>query len=491
MISIGQTVPELSSFVAGGWRTNGRMNQDTNPARPSEVVAMVHLADSQDVQDAIDAAKWRMRDWRTTPAPVRGDILRRAADFLDARANAIAVEFSREEGKTVAEALGETKRAASILRYFSGQTLEPDGETYPSQSATTMLFARREPVGVVAAITPWNFPMGIAAWKIAPALAFGNTVVWKPAELVPLTSVRFFEALRDAGLPDGVLGMILGRSSEVGEPLVSHPDVDAITFTGSNAVGRRIQSQAVSEGKRVQLELGGKNPVIVLADANLSHAADQVARGAFLSAGQKCTATSRVIVERSVLQEFTDQLLELATSWKLGDPLDPLTKVGPLAGPDRLASVERFFEHDRLGESRVLCGGTKAPELGEGYYFRPTVLATTNPNTPIARDEIFGPVTAVMPASDFDEAISLANDTPFGLSASLFTNDLGRALVFAKEMRAGVVKINQETAGTEPQVPFGGMKQSSSGSREQGKTAREFFTEWKTVYIDEPPAKNP
>lgn len=486
-----ESIPELASYVAGEWRLTGRVTDDINPARTTEVVARVHLADAQVAEDAVRAAQSVSKQWQDTPMPHRGDILRKAGELLDERAKQIGIEFAREEGKTLAEAVGETRRAASILRYFAGQALEPDGETYPSQSRSTLLFTRREPVGVIAAITPWNFPMGITAWKLAPALVYGNTVAWKPSEVVPLTSFRFLEALRDAGLPDGVLNMILGKSSEIGDTLVLDPAVDGITFTGSNVVGRRIQSLAGANGKKVQLELGGKNPAVVLADADLAHAVDQVGRGAFLSAGQKCTATSRVIVESSVFEEFSERLVALAREWKVGDPLDESTKVGPLATAERLQAVADFFKRDRLGTSNVLCGGKGPESLGEGYFFLPTVVLTPDSQAPIARDEVFGPVAALMQVADFEEAVEMANDTPFGLSASLFTRDLGKALRFAKEVRAGVVKVNQETAGTEPQVPFGGMKQSSSGSREQGKTARDFFTEWKTVYIDESPAGHP
>jgi len=396
-------------------------------------------------------------------------------------------DLTREEGKTLAEGIGETRRAVAILRYYAGETLQPDGETYPSASPATFLYARREPVGVVVAITPWNFPIAIPAWKIAPALAYGNTVVWKPAEIVPLTATHLLRALIDAGLPPGVLNLVIGKGSEVGDTLVTHEAVDAITFTGSNSVGRRLQLKATERGKKVQLELGGKNPAVVLADADLDHAAEHVARGAFLSAGQKCTATSRVIVEAPALDAFQERLVALATSWKLGDPLDAATRVGPLASEAQLETVSGYLEQGARDGARVLAGGRRATDLGDGYYVPPTVLAGLSPESKVVREEIFGPVAAVIPAAGYAEAVALANDTPFGLTASLFTRDLGKALRFAADIRTGVVKINQESAGLEFQVPFGGMKDSSSGSREQGKAAREFFTQWKTVYLDLPP----
>jgi len=460
---------------------------DTNPARPSERIAQVALGDAKLAAEAVVAAREAFAGWRATPAPLRGDILRKAADLLDQRANDVGRDLTREEGKTLAEGVGETKRAVAILRYYAGQTLEPDGETYPSHSPATFLYARREPVGVVVAITPWNFPIAIPAWKIAPALAYGNTVVWKPAGIVPLTAVHLLQALVDAGLPKGVLNLVVGSGSDVGDVLVTHDDVDAITFTGSNAVGRKLQAQAIARGKKVQLEMGGKNPAVVLADADLALAAEHVARGAFLSAGQKCTATSRVIVEQPVLKEFQDRLVALAEGWKLGDPLEPDTKVGPVASEDQLKTVTGYLEIGQTDGAKVLAGGGRAMQLGDGYYVQPTVLADVPPDSKVVREEIFGPVAAVIAARSYEEAVQLANDTPFGLTSSLFTCDLGRALRFAADIRTGVVKVNQESAGLEFHVPFGGMKESSSGSREQGKAAREFFTQWKTVYLDMPP----
>ncbi|HUZ89950.1 MAG TPA: aldehyde dehydrogenase family protein [Candidatus Acidoferrales bacterium] len=474
----------LLSYVGDAWRSTNSRADDLNPAAPGEVVAVVALADQELAVEAIAAAHSAFPAWSRMSAPARGDILRRAADLLDDRVHEIAREFSREEGKTLAEAGGETRRAAAVLRYYAGQTLEPDGETYPSHNAETLLFARREPVGVVSVLTPWNFPIAIPAWKIAPALAYGNTVVWKPAELVPLTATHLTQALIDAGLPPGVLNMVLGRGSVVGEVLVSDPRVAAVTFTGSNEVGRAVQMRAIGSGKRVQLEMGGKNPAVVLADADLELGAEMVARGAFLSTGQKCTATSRVIVEQGALPELQERLVAIAREWRVGDPLHPDTRIGPLSSADQLQRVLAYFDSARADGGRFLAGGVASEGLAGGYFVPPTVIDGLGPGNRVAREEIFGPVVVLLPVASFEDAVSLANDTPFGLSASVFTRDLGRALRFAREIRAGVVKVNQESAGVEFQVPFGGAKDSSAGGREQGKAAREFFTEWKTVYID-------
>jgi aldehyde dehydrogenase (NAD+) len=482
------TEAALTSLVAGRRREGGEIVPDINPAAPREHIATVSLADPTVVSEAVDAAAAAFGDWRATPPPARGELLRRTADLVDERLREIGRDLALEEGKTLAEAIGETSRAAAIIRYYAGQTLEPDGETYPSHSPVTFLYARREPLGVVAAITPWNFPIAIPAWKIAPAIAYGNTVVWKPAEIVPLTSTHLASAFADAGLPAGVLNLVLGRGSLVGDSLVTHDRVDAVTFTGSNAVGRSIELKATGAGKKVQLELGGKNPAVVLADADLELAAEQVARGAFLSAGQKCTATSRVIVERPVLDELSERLVSLARSWPVGDPLDETTKVGPLSSEAQLETVSGYLELAAREHGRVLTGGRGRRDNG-GYFVEPTVLADLPTTSRVVREEIFGPVAAILSAGSYEEAVALANDTPFGLTAALFTRDLGKALRFAADIRAGVVKVNQETAGLEFQVPFGGMGDSSSGSREQGKVARDFFTQWKTVYLDAPPTR--
>jgi acyl-CoA reductase-like NAD-dependent aldehyde dehydrogenase len=476
---------ELRSYVGGNWRDGVRIVEDINPANPQEVVAEVSMGNAALAGAAIEAADAAAASWRSTPAPARGEILRKAADLLEQRADTVGRDLTREEGKTVSEGIGETKRAAAILRYYAGRTLDADGETYPSHSPRTFLFARREPIGVVAVITPWNFPIAIPAWKIAPALAYGNTIVWKPAELVPLTATHLLQALVDAGLPKGVLNMVLGKGSEVGEVLTTHKGIDAISFTGSNPVGRSIQFKATQHGKKVQLEMGGKNPAVVLADADLPLAVEQVARGAFLSAGQKCTATSRVIVEKPVVQEFQERLAELAKNWKLGNPLEADTKVGPVVSKDQMQTVLGYIEIGEKEGGHFLAGGKRATNLGEGYYVQPTVIADLDHESRVSREEIFGPVATILAASSYEEAVKLANDTPFGLTASLFTNDLTKALRFVNDIRVGVVKINQESAGLEYQVPFGGAKESSSGSREQGQAAKEFFTQWKTVYMDQ------
>ncbi|MDE3100625.1 MAG: aldehyde dehydrogenase family protein [Chloroflexota bacterium] len=472
---------EVRSYVGGEW-IDGPEVPDVDPAHPSRVVAVARQASAPDVARAVEAARAAFPSWSALPAGERGRILTRAAEIIEARVEATALEFTREEGKTLAEARGEIRRAASIFRYYAGQTLEPDGEVYPSASPELLLIARREPIGVVGVITPWNFPIAIPAWKIAPALAYGNAVVWKPAEVVPLTSLRLVEALAEAGLPAGTLNMLIGKGSVLGGPLVG-AGVDAVTFTGSNATGASIAQLAARSRVKAQLEMGGKNAVVVLADADVAFAADQVARGAFLSAGQKCTATSRVYVERGVYQRFVDELAALARKWRVGDPTDPATAIGPLVSEAQLGTVLERLRVARSEKASFVTGGTDRLAIDDGYYVAPTILTEVPRTSAVLREEVFGPVACVVPVDSLDEGIALANETDYGLSAALFSRDLRAALTFARRVRAGVVKINQETAGLEPHVPFGGMKASSAGGREQGKTARDFFTEWKTVYM--------
>jgi alpha-ketoglutaric semialdehyde dehydrogenase len=337
-------------------------------------------------------------------------------------------------------------------------------------------------------VTPWNFPIAIPAWKIAPALAFGNTVVFKPASLTPLMAVRLVEALDEAGLPPGVLNLVTGSAANVGDPLVRDPRVVAITFTGSNETGAELRRSAAERGAKLQLELGGKNPAIVLADADLDHALGQVVAGAMMSTGQKCTATSRAIVDRRIIDRFTQMLADRIGGLKVGDPLDAETQIGPLIDDRAAERLAGEVDSAKQAGAELVVGGERLGSgLERGAFLAPTLFADVDPKSRLGQDELFGPVLGVIPVDSMEEAMAVANQVKFGLSASIFTRDLGRALMFAREIEAGVVHVNSETAGAEPQVPFGGMKGSSSYSREQGKSAREFFTQVKTVYIDPPP----
>jgi len=443
----------------------------------------------EEVDAAVTAADEAYLSWRLSSPIARANILHKAANILESRIPDVGRELTREEGKTLKEGIGETTRAVQILRYYAGEAQQPSGEHYPSANPQTLLYTTREPLGVVAIITPWNFPIAIPAWKIAPALAFGNTVVFKPASLTPLTAVRLVEALAEAGLPPGVLNLVTGSADQVGDPLVRDPRVVAISFTGSNATGAELRKAAAERGAKLQLELGGKNPAIVLADADLEHALGQVVNGAMMSTGQKCTATSRAIVDRRVADQFTQMLTERIAGLKVGNPLAAETRIGPLIDERAADRVAGEVDAARTSGAELLVGGSRlGGDLARGAFVAPALFAGVDANSRLGQEELFGPVLGVITVDDLDEAMAVANQVKFGLSASLFTRDLGRALDFARRIEAGIVHVNSETAGAEPQVPFGGMKGSSSYSREQGKSAREFFTQVKTVYLDPPPA---
>ena len=490
MVASPPRVETFGNFIGGEWRpaSSGKTLENRSPADHDDLVGRFAASGRDDVEAAIAAAEEAYRTWRLSSPITRANILHKAANILEARIPEVGRGLTREEGKTLKEGIGETTRAVQILRYFAGEAQQPSGEHYPSANPHTLLYTTREPLGVVAVITPWNFPIAIPAWKIAPALAFGNTVVFKPASLTPLTAVRLVEAVAEAGLPPGVLNMVTGSAAQVGDPLVRDPRVVAITFTGSNETGTALRKTASERGAKLQLELGGKNPAIVLADADLDHALGHVVSGAMMSTGQKCTATSRAIVDRRIADRFTGMLAERIAGLKVGDPLEAETQIGPLIdsrAADRVAGEVAAAK--QAGVELVVGGERMGGELERGAFVAPALFAGVDPSSRLGQEELFGPVLGVIPVDGMDEAMQVANQVKFGLSASIFTRDLGKALAFAREIEAGVVHVNSETPGAEPQVPFGGMKGSSSYSREQGKAAREFFTQTKTVYIDPPP----
>ena len=486
-----QAVETFGNFIGGEWApaSGGETLENRSPANRDEVVGVFASSGAEDVDAAISTAEEAYRTWRFSSPITRANILHKAANILEGRIPEVGRELTREEGKTLKEGIGETTRAVQILRYFAGEAQQPSGEHYPSANPHTLLYTTREPLGVTAIVTPWNFPIAIPAWKIAPALAFGNTVVFKPASLTPLTAVRLVEALADAGLPAGVLNLVTGSAANVGDPLVRDPRVVAISFTGSNETGAELRKMAAERGAKLQLELGGKNPAIVLADADLDHALGHVVSGAMMSTGQKCTATSRAIIDRTIADRFTEMLAERIAGLKVGDPLDAETQIGPLIDDRAAERVAGEVDAARQAGAHLLVGGGRLGNgLESGAFVAPALFAGVSPDSRLGQDEVFGPVLGVIPVDSMEEAMAVANRVRFGLSASIFTRDLGAALTFAREVEAGVVHVNSETPGAEPHVPFGGMKGSSSYSREQGKAAREFFTQTKTVYIDPPPA---
>ena len=474
----------LHQLIGGRWRAGaGEILQSRSPAHPDSVAAEGSAATAADVEEAIDCARTALPGWAATPTHHRGAILATAADIVDRNAADWGLELTIEEGKTKAEGIAEVRRAAQILRYHAAEGDRQAGEIFASPRAGEHILVTRKPVGVVGVITPFNFPIAIPAWKIAPALVFGNALVWKPASSVPLLAFRLAQALQEAGLPAGVLNLVIGPSA-VGDAVVGHGGVDAITFTGSTGVGRRIAADAAARGVPVQAEMGGKNASVVLDDADFDLAVEQVMLGAFRSSGQKCTATSRLVITDGIADRFLEALARRAGALAVGDPADDATQMGPVIS----ASAQTVITDGIAGAQRqgatVLAGGGSYSDgpLAGGHFVAPTVVELSGP-ADIWQRELFGPVLAVRRATGVEEAFALANDSEFGLSAAVFTQDLTRALQAVEQVDVGVLHINSESAGADPHVPFGGAKKSGLGPKEQGTAAREFFTHTTTVYL--------
>ncbi|WP_430623694.1 aldehyde dehydrogenase family protein [Mycolicibacterium sphagni] len=479
------TTISLQHLVDGLWISgSGEELRSVNPARPRIIVAQGGSATHADVDTAVAAAARAQAGWAATPMRQRGVLLLAAADVLERNADGWGLDLAAEEGKTKAEGVAEVRRAAQILRYYGNEGDRQSGEIYASPRAGEQILVTRKAVGVVGVITPFNFPIAIPAWKIAPALIYGNTVVWKPASTVPLLALRLAAALNSVGLPSGVLNLLIGGTS-VGDRIVNHPAVDAITFTGSTGIGRRIAATAAARGVPVQAELGGKNAAVVLDDADIDLAVEQVMLGAFRSSGQKCTATSRLIVTDGIADTFLRTLAERVSALKVGDPAEEDTELGPVVSDaaQRMisAGIERAIGQ---GATTLAVGQTPAQgPLADGYFISPTVMELGNQPADIWTEELFGPVLAVRRAPGAAEAFALANDNEFGLSAAVFTQDVTRALEAVEQIDVGVLHINSESAGADPHVPFGGAKKSGLGPKEQGGAAREFYTHTTTVYL--------
>jgi aldehyde dehydrogenase (NAD+) len=453
-----------------------------NPAKPSEIVGRFASSNEADVDAAVAAAHAAQTAWGRTSAPARGSVLAAAARALQARVEQVAQAMTREMGKPIREARGEVARAVQILDYFAGEGHRPTGELYEQSASASPVFTSRRPVGVVGLITPWNFPAAIPVWKLAPALAYGNAVVLKLAVDAPGTGLHIAECFAEAGLPAGVLNVLTGSGSTVGAALVRDDRVDAISFTGSVAVGSEVRAVATARGARVQLELGGQNPLIVAADAHLDAAVEAAYAGAFWSAGQKCTATRRIYVESAVYHDFRERLLRRIAAGRVGDPTDPATEVGPLVNERQLEDVLAAIERGLDEGGSVLVGGER---LGhDGYFVAPTVFEDVDDDSFLSCEEVFGPVTTLYRYSGLEDAIERANAVRFGLSASLYTQSVANAQQFMRELRAGILHVNSQTAGAEVHVPFGGTKASGFGPHEQGRAAIEFYTDVVTVYYD-------
>lgn len=477
----------FQNYIAGKWVDcrSRKTFANINPANTSEVVCHHQASGAEDVESACTAARAAQQAWSGMPAPRRGEYLFKAAELLEARLDKLGEDMTREEGKTLPEAKAEAKRAINIFRYFGGEGARQFSYQIPSERENVFCYTIRKPLGVVALITPWNFPSAIPAWKMAPALVAGNTVVIKPASQAPLSALRLVEALHEAGIPAGVLNYISGSGGAVGTPLIENPAIRAISFTGSCEVGDGIYDKATRRRIRVQLEMGGKNPTIVLRDADLDYAADILVNGAFFSTGQKCTATSRAIVEKAIYEPLLEKLVAKTRKLKVGNGLEAGVQIGPAIDAKQLETDLQYVEIAKQEGATLVCGGSRLTggAYDQGYFIEPAILTGVTPEMRIAQEEVFGPVLAVMVASDFEDALRLANCARFGLSAAIVTRDLTRVHQFVNGIEAGLITVNLPTAGVEYQLPFGGTKESSFGMREQGPQALDFYTETRTVYL--------
>ena len=485
---IAEPMTIYKSYVNGQWidSASGKTVENLNPANTGDVIGTIEVASRDEARSAVEAAFNAFRAWKQTSAPTRGKIIAKAARLMEERKEELAAAVTREEGKTLAEARGELTRAINVVEFCAGESRRMVGETIPSELPANFAYTIKEPHGVVACITPWNFPVAIPVWKIAPALVAGNTVVFKPATLTPATAVLITEIFNDAGLPPGVLNLVLGSGSEAGDEIVNHPAVKAISFTGSTETGLKLYAQVAPRGVKVQAEMGGKNPVVVLEDCDMALAVESTAQGAFGSTGQRCTATSRAIVVDNVADEFVKKIVERAKSFRLGAGDDANTDIGPSVDEGQFNTVLKYIDIGREDGAELLCGGKRAEGDGleNGWFVEPTVFDRVTHDMRIAREEIFGPVLSVLRVKDFGEAMMVANDSDYGLSSSVFTNDTNMVYRFVDEIETGMTHINSPTTGGEAHIPFGGVKHTGLGAREQGSTSLDFYTELKVVYVD-------
>ncbi len=476
--------PAFANFVGGEWlpSRSGNTYEKHSPWRPSEAIGEFPASDEDDVSTAVDAAAAAFPEWSRRPAAQRAAVLMAAAGAIERRVEQMAQDMTLEMGKPLREARMESARGAAILRFFAGEAWRAKGELFEQSANGSAVYTVRRPLGVVGLITPWNFPAAIPLWKSAPALIYGNTVVMKLAQEAPLTGLHIAACFEEAGIPAGVFNIVVGRGSEVGTPLVKHPAVKAISFTGSVSVGHQVRGEATGLGKRVQLELGGHNPLIVMADADLGRAVEAAYAGAFWSAGQKCTATRRIYVQEPVYDEFRARLVERIETGVVGDPSDPSTEVGPIVNEKQLDEILAAIDRGKADGGTLVTGGSRLDD--DAYLLAPTLFEGVADDAFLSCEEVFGPVTSLYRFGDLDEALRRANAVEFGLSASIFTSDLGTTRRFVDELEAGILHVNSQTAGADVHVPFGGIKSSGFGPHEQGRSAMDFYTEVVTVYHD-------
>ena len=479
---------QYKNLIGGQWvpARSGKTFLNVNPANHDDIIGEFALSGPEDVNDAVKAAEEAFNTWRLTPAPKRAEILYRASQILIRRKEEFARDMTREMGKVLSETRGDVQEAIDCGFYMAGEGRRLFGQTTPSELQNKFAMSVRMPIGVAGMICPWNFPMAIPSWKLFPALVCGNTCVIKPAEDTPLSTLHLVESLIEAGLPPGVVNIVTGYGPEAGAPIVEHPGVSLVSFTGSSEVGRIVGQSAAGQFKPCSLEMGGKNAMIVLADANLDLALDGAVWGAFGTTGQRCTATSRIIVEQSVADKFISMLVERAKGLSIGDGLDESIQMGPQINEQQIATSEKYCKIALDEGAKILCGGHRLTggAYDKGTFFAPTVVTEVKPNMRIAQEEVFGPVVSILTCSGYDEAIQIANGISYGLSTALYSRDVNHAFQAMRDLQAGITYINAPTIGAEVHLPFGGVKKTGNGHREGGTGALDFYTTWKACYID-------
>jgi aldehyde dehydrogenase (NAD+) len=481
-------VPTYYNFIDGAWvpSVSGDLFENRNPADTDDLIGLFQKSTAADAARAIDAARRAYEHWRLVPAPKRAELLFRAAQLLADRKEALARDMTREMGKVLEETRGDVQEAIDMTYFMAGEGRRQYGQTVPSELRDKFAMSIRQPVGVSAIITPWNFPMAIPSWKIIPALVCGNTVVFKPATLTPLSALNFVKILEEAGIPPGVVNLVTGGGGDVGNALLVSDAVRVVSFTGSTEVGRTVSLQAAPSFKKVHLEMGGKNVIMIMEDANLELAVEGCLWGGFGTSGQRCTAASRVVVHERVYRPFLEQFVARAKALRVGDGLDASTQMGPSVSRGQLETVIKYVDIGRQEGARLACGGhaLTGGAHARGFFHEPTVFADVSPSMRIAQEEIFGPVVSVIPCKSYEEAVAVGNGVQYGLSASIYTQDLNRAFAAMRDMYTGIFYVNAPTIGAEVHLPFGGTKSTGNGHREAGTAALDVFSEWKSVYVD-------